>query len=44
MLQGHTAELEAKIQKLLADYTQFRSKAQQMLSAKEEEIDKIKGR
>ena len=43
-MQGRYVEIEGKLQKLLSDYTQFRSKAQQMLSQKEEEIDKIKGR
>jgi len=36
--------LEGKLQKLLSDFTMFRTKAQQMLSAKDEEIDKFKGR
>ena len=43
-MHGHRAELERKLQKLLSDFTLFRSKAQQMLSAKDEEMDKIKGR
>jgi hypothetical protein len=42
--QGYAGELEAKIQKLLADFALFRTKAQQMLSSKDEEIGKIKGR
>jgi len=43
-LQVFKSELEGKLQKLLSDFTLFRTKAQQMLSAKDEEIDKIKGR
>jgi hypothetical protein len=36
--------LEAKIQRLVADFGLFRTKAQQMLSSKDEEISKLKGR
>lgn len=42
--QAYSGELETKIQKLLADFGLFRTKAQQMLAAKDEEISKLKGR
>jgi hypothetical protein len=37
-------ELDTKLQKILTEYSQFRTRAQQMMISKEEEIDKLKGR
>jgi len=43
-LTAYSLDLEGKIQKLLTDFSTFRNKAQQMLSAKDEELDKLRGR
>ena len=42
--QAYSGELEDKLKKLLADFGLFRTKAQQMLATKDEEISKLKGR
>ena len=42
--QAYSGELEDKLKKLLADFGLFRTKAQQMLATKDEEIGKLKGR
>ena len=42
--QAYSGELEEKLKKLLADFGLFRTKAQQMLATKDEEISKLKGR
>ena len=42
--QAYAGELEDKLKKLLADFGLFRTKAQQMLATKDEEISKLKGR
>jgi hypothetical protein len=42
--QAYAGELEDKLKKLLADFGLFRTKAQQMLGTKDEEISKLKGR
>lgn len=43
-LQIHNQELDSKLQRLLNEFAQFRAKAHQMLTLKEEELDKLKGR
>ena len=43
-VKTHNSELENKLYKLLTEFQQFRNKAQQMLSSKDDELDKLKGR
>lgn len=43
-LHKFNSELDSKLQKLLTEFSQFRSKAHQMLSSKEDELEKLKGR
>ena len=43
-LHQHNVELDSKLQKLLTEFSQFRTKAHQMLSSKEDELEKLKGR
>jgi predicted nuclease with TOPRIM domain len=43
-LHKFNSELDSKLQKLLTEFSQFRTKAHQMLSSKEEELEKLKGR
>jgi SMC interacting uncharacterized protein involved in chromosome segregation len=40
----YSIDIEGRYQKLIGDFQMFRNKAQQMLSQKDEELDKLKGR
>jgi len=43
-LSAYSLDLEGRLQKLLGDFQLFRTKAHQMLAAKDDELDKAKGR
>lgn len=43
-LSAYSLDLEGRLQKLLGDFQLFRTKAHQMLAAKDDELDRAKGR